>query len=158
MAKQLRMFPLVEKRRGETAYSITGSCHGPWSVNQKGFYEFRLRSSNDNMTSCSPWSKTGSGTTFLDVFQNVQVSGFPHEFGAGCCGMPTPTTMVVPNPICSRQPQDDKCPRLLWHGLIRVAKEARTSRRASNAANQANADPPPSYKASGHPATKMWTI
>ena len=31
---------------------------------------------------------------------------------------------------------------------------ARMSRRASNAANQANADPPPSYRASGHPATK----
>ena len=31
---------------------------------------------------------------------------------------------------------------------------ARTSRRASNAANQANADPPPSYRVSGHPATK----
>jgi curved DNA-binding protein CbpA len=31
---------------------------------------------------------------------------------------------------------------------------ARTRRRASNVANQANADPPPSYRASGHPATK----
>ena len=29
------------------------------------------------------------------------------------------------------------------------------SRRASNAANQANADPSPSYRASGHPATKV---
>jgi hypothetical protein len=31
---------------------------------------------------------------------------------------------------------------------------ARTSRRASNAANPANADPPPSHRASGHTATK----
>jgi len=67
----------------------------PFTMNQKGFYEFRLRSSNDNMTSWSPWSKTGSGTTFLDVFQNVQVSGFPHEFGAAWRGMPTPTTMEL---------------------------------------------------------------
>ena len=32
--------------------------------------------------------------------------------------------------------------------------QARTRRRVSNVANQANADPPPSYRASGHPATK----
>ena len=31
---------------------------------------------------------------------------------------------------------------------------ARARCRASNVANQANADPPPSYRASGHPATK----
>ena len=63
----------------------------PSTMNQEGFYQFRLRATNDNMTTWSPWSKTGSGTVFLDVFQNVQVSGFPHVFN----GMPTPTTMEL---------------------------------------------------------------
>ena len=61
------------------------------TMSQRGFYEFRLRSSNDNMTSWSPWSPTGFGTTFLPIINNVQVSGFPHVFA----GMPTPTTMTL---------------------------------------------------------------
>ena len=47
--------------------------------------------SNDNMTTWSDWSPTGSGTTLLSIFNNVQVSGFPHHFQ----GLPTPTGMTL---------------------------------------------------------------
>ncbi len=63
----------------------------PFTMNPKGFYQFRMRASNDNMTSWSSWSETGSGTTFLPIFHNVQVSGFPHNFN----GLPTPTAMSL---------------------------------------------------------------
>ena len=64
---------------------------GTYTMSQRGFYQFRLRSSNDNMTTCSDWSPTGSGTTLLPIFNNVQVSGFPHHFQ----GLPTPTGMTL---------------------------------------------------------------
>lgn len=64
---------------------------GTYTMSQRGFYQFRLRSSNDNMTTWSDWSPTGSGTTLLPIFNNVQVSGFPHHFQ----GLPTPTSMTL---------------------------------------------------------------
>ena len=64
---------------------------GTNTMNQEGFYQFRLRSSNDNMTTWSEWSPVGSGTVFLPIINNLQVSGFPHIFQ----GVPTPTSMVL---------------------------------------------------------------